>query len=116
LIITGGTHPFLNHVFLTPRASQSLDTAIEAALAPFRARNLPAFWWSGFSSQPADLGARLEAHGLTHLGDWTGMAVDLLALHEELPAPPKLRIETVADQDSLAEWARVLCEGAEVPS
>lgn len=115
-VITGGQHPFLNHVFLTPPSPEAVDAAIEAALAPLRSRNLPALWWSGFSFQPADLGARLEAHGLSHLGDWTGMAVDLQALDEAAQSPPGLRIETVSDGVALAEWARTLCAGAEIPS
>jgi hypothetical protein len=115
-VITGGQHPFFNHVFLTARSADGVDAGIEAALTPLRSRNLPAFWWTGFSFQTADLGTRLEAHGLSHLGDWTGMAVDLLALNDDVQAPRGLRIETVGDEQALAQWARTLCKGAEIPS
>jgi GNAT superfamily N-acetyltransferase len=61
--------------------------------------------------RPADLGARLLAHGFSYAGDDIGMAIDLAALPEAVPAPPKLTIERVGDEPDLDTWVRTLAAG-----
>jgi GNAT superfamily N-acetyltransferase len=93
-----------NGVLRTRLAAHEADRRIEEMQAYFAERDQPMVWWGGPARQPSDLGARLEAHGFTSLGDDPGMAVDLHALREDLPAPAGLTIERVADEAMLTDW------------
>ena len=62
--ITDVAFPFFNNVFNARLAEGNVITSIEAALEPFRQRNVPAFWWTGPSTRPVDLGWHLEHAGL----------------------------------------------------
>jgi predicted GNAT family acetyltransferase len=114
-VMTGGPHPSLNQVIRTQWAAAEIDASIEATLVPFKARQVPMSWWTTPTTRPADLGKHLEAHGLAHVGDWTGMAVDLLAMNEDLPAPVDLIIEPVGDERTMKEWSDTLTIGYQVP-
>jgi len=92
-----------------------IDTKIDVALAPFTARRMPMLWWIGPVTRPAGLGARLEAHGLTHAEDVPGMALDLVSFNPDLPTPPDLEIQQVADEGTLMEWSRVVATCFDVP-
>jgi ribosomal protein S18 acetylase RimI-like enzyme len=105
------SHPFLNCVLRAQFAPGEVSARIEATLAHFRSRRLPMAWYIGSSTQPADLGKHLMAHGLTHAVDETGMAVDLLALNESQPAPAGLVIEHVSDVETLPEWLHLTAIG-----
>lgn len=61
-----------NRVLSAQLAPDDIDARIEATLTHFRSRRLPMSWRIGPSSQPADLGKHLMAHGLTYTGDTTG--------------------------------------------
>ncbi len=93
-----------NGVLRTRLAAHEADRRIVEMQAIFAERDLPMVWWGGPAHQPADLGARLEAHGFVSEGDDSGMAADLLALREDLPVPPGLTIERVADDATLTSW------------
>lgn len=61
--------------------------------------------------RPATLGERLLAHGFTHEGSEAGMAVDLLALHEDFRSPAGLAIARVQGRSDLAAWTDTLAQG-----
>jgi GNAT superfamily N-acetyltransferase len=107
--VTGRPFPRFNRVLRAHFDSQDVDARVEAALAPFRSRNVPMVWHTGPTTRPADLGDRLIAHGLKRIGDEPGMALDLRALPASVPAsgPSTLTIERVADTDRLREWAHI---------
>jgi GNAT superfamily N-acetyltransferase len=109
--ITGLPHPLFNGVFRPRLAADNPGAQIEAALAPFKARGVPLYWWVGPGAQPADLGRHLEAYGLPYDGDVPGMAVDLAAVRVERPAPAGLAIERVDSAEALAEFAGVAAIG-----
>lgn len=105
--ITGMPSPGGNGLCRTRIESEDVDARIETALIPFKAQKLPMTWHTGPTTQPADLGERLTAHGLRDAGDEPGMAVDLLALNESPAAPHALSIERVSDVEGLRKWLRV---------
>jgi ribosomal protein S18 acetylase RimI-like enzyme len=110
--MSGRHDPFANGVLRTRFAPESVDDEITAALDRFRARGLPMVWWMGPARQPANLGARLEAHDLANQGDDPGLAADLHTLNEDLPKPSNLTIERVTDEATLRTWVATK-EGAE---
>lgn len=102
--VSGMRGPMDNGVLRTQLAPGDADRHIEELQAHFADRELPLIWWGGPARTPTDLAARLEAHGFVSQGDDPGMAADLHALVEDLPFPPQLTIERVADDQQLAEW------------
>jgi GNAT superfamily N-acetyltransferase len=106
-IVSGLPSPLFNAVYRARLAPDTVDEQIEAAIAPFKARGLDAFWWLTASSQPADLGARLEAHGLT----FRGTTPDMVANLREIPPtamPAGVVIEEVRTPERLLDANRVL--------
>ena len=92
------TNPMFHGVWGTRLPSDRVDAAIDEAIAWFEAREAPfLFWWSGPSTRPHDLAARLEARGLISMQEQTaelargihadelgspGMAADLRSMNE----------------------------------
>jgi GNAT superfamily N-acetyltransferase len=95
--------------------ADKVDESIEAVLRPFRERSLPLTWWTGPSTQPANLGARLQAHGFVHNRDMIGMSAEIGALKSPYQALPDLPIEEVHDSQALAEWHPLYTKGFNTP-
>lgn len=108
-------HHYLNGVLRAQFAPEEIEARVNETLTHFKSRRLPMRWRVGASTRPADLGKHLTAHGLTYAGDTIGMAVDLLALSEDLPPPPSLRIEHVGDGDTLRRWVHAVAVSFEHP-
>jgi len=107
--------PLCNSVMRADLAEAEIDGKIEETLSPFRERELPMFWWIGPATRPADLGSRLERHGLRYMDEAVGMAADLAA---DLPGgggDPTVRIREVVDEKTLREWMDVFRVVFEVP-
>src|SRR5579864_711521 len=69
--ITGRPHPMYNGVWLARLALDQIDRRIETILAPFKARGVPCGWAVSPTTEPTDLGSRLEAHGLRMVASQT---------------------------------------------
>ncbi len=76
-VATEVVHPVPNGVFRFNLPPARADQPIDQILSMFRRRCVPFRWVVGPSARPNDLGARLEARGLTHTRDWVGMAANL---------------------------------------
>ncbi|MGQ9684234.1 MAG: GNAT family N-acetyltransferase [Anaerolineae bacterium] len=92
--------------FDSDRVEQRLRDVVERMRAGFA----PPCWTVGPSTQPQDLGQRLERHGLSPVGEALGMAVELARLREH-PVPPGLEIVRVRDTATLRQWAATMVEG-----
>jgi GNAT superfamily N-acetyltransferase len=104
---TGLSFSIFNGVLYTHLTPDALPAAIDRILAHFEQRRLPFQWHVGPTSQPANLRDMLQARGITHDYDEPGMAVDLLALHEDLPVASELVIQPVTSREQVREWAQV---------
>ena len=112
---TGLEFPLLNGIVETRLPDGDADRRIEEELEAFAARRLPFVWWVLPGDEPADLAERLEAAGLSLLGRWPAMAIDL----ETLPAPPAvehLEIRPVRDRHGFKQHLDVVQRAMELPA
>jgi len=115
-LLTGISDSFVNGVLRTHLEPDKVDAAIEETLSHFRSRGVTTLsWWAEPGTQPTDLGEHLLAHGLAYMDGVPGMAVDLLALNEDLPTPSHLSIQHVDDTETLEKWAYASIIGFEHP-
>jgi ribosomal protein S18 acetylase RimI-like enzyme len=63
LFVVGEPVPWTNGVHVARLQPDRADARISEAVSAFRRHGVPAMWWLGPSSLPADLGRRLLAHG-----------------------------------------------------
>src|SRR5215203_4627412 len=107
--IGGSPIAYHNCVVRADLAPEAADTEITASIDRLRAFGVPGSWHVGPGMRPADLAARLVAHGFAYAGDDIGMAMDLATLPDDAPPlPPGLVIERVRDDLDLSAWAGVL--------
>ena len=106
--LTGINSPMFNGVGRTRFSPEGdLQDKIEETLAPFKARGVPMFWWTGPATEPLDLDEQLVEYGLAvNMVDTPGMAVDLSTLAAHVPSPSDLKIERVKDARTLKEWSQ----------
>jgi ribosomal protein S18 acetylase RimI-like enzyme len=102
---TGIVSPMFNGVARTRLAPHETEAKIKETLDYFKSRELPLTWWNGPSTQPVDLGQRLEAYRFTRRADMPGMAIDLATLVERPLSLSCLTIESVENTETLRRWA-----------
>jgi GNAT superfamily N-acetyltransferase len=105
--------PLFNSVLQTRLDPAAADHAIDARIRDCAARNVPMLWWTGPSTMPADLGARLERRGFL-LEPAIGMAADIHSVTAH-PVDSPVAVEPVRDAAALAAWSRVLCRSFGAP-
>lgn len=105
-----------NGVIRTHLTSASAGTRIAAIVGDLRANDEPFAWLIGPSSQPDDLPALLEAHGLTLDDESPGMALDLRTAPLAAPRPAGATVAEVLDDDTLSRWIDVLCAASPLPN
>jgi GNAT superfamily N-acetyltransferase len=110
-VIGGSPIDYHNAVVRANLAPEQADEVIAESIERLRAYGVPGTWHVGPGMRPADLGARLIAHGFTYAGDDIGMAADLRTLPTTLEAPPGLLIDRVHNEQELAIWTRTLAAG-----
>jgi ribosomal protein S18 acetylase RimI-like enzyme len=115
-LLTDVPFPLMNTVMRTQATRENVDEIIEETVAHFKSRNVNKFtWWVEPGTQPPDLKDRLLAHGFSYTEGPPGMAVDLLALNEDIIAPSDLRIKHVGHADTLKKWVSTLISGFGLP-
>jgi GNAT superfamily N-acetyltransferase len=109
--IGGSPIDYHNCVVAADLTEREADGVILESVKLLRAHGVPGTWHVGPSMRPADLGERLVRHGFADGGADIGMAVDLAALPEHVPAPADLAITRVADEPGLGVWSETLGRG-----
>ncbi len=109
--------PLFKGVFNTRLTPAAADAAIADTVAWYQARQAPYFfWWAGADSRPADLEARLLAHGLTAFEQNAPALVAALDdLRWDNPRPADLRLTVVASDADLLHWKAVFLESFGLP-
>jgi GNAT superfamily N-acetyltransferase len=106
-VLTGLSHSFLNAVVRSQLSPIHIDERIGEIIASFQAKNVKMLnWYSEPDAKTADLGEQLLQNGLTYSEGGSGMAVDLLALHEDLVSPAGFGIQAVGDETTLKDWVQ----------
>lgn len=116
-------YPLFNSVMRARLAESDVDHAIDARMQSCRDRDVPMLWWTGPSTQPANLGERLDGRGFL-LEPAFGMSVDLgdqpstaaSGADRIVADRDRLTIDRVADRATMEVWSRVLCDGFGAPS
>lgn len=115
-LLTGIPMSFLNAVFHTQLSPDGGSEIIAEALAFFRSKQVTRlFWYAEPDAQETDVGKHLVAKGLTFDEGSPGMAIDLLALQNEMPRVTGLTIIPVADKETLRKWVHTAWLGYELP-
>ena len=113
-VITDIPFPLFNSVLRQRLMPETVDDAINAAITRCKLKGVPMLWWTGPSTQPADLGSRLSERGF-QTEKLPGMAVDLDSLPKNLQLPQDLMIERVEDDEIMRKWCHVLCAAFKMP-
>jgi len=131
--LTSPNNPMFKGVWGTRLGPDEADQAIERTILWFQERRAPFFfWWTGPGTSPADLGRRLQAHGLLDMAEQLhdlaagivstesgapGMFADLSRMNESALAsvPQGFTISEVQNETDLQDFKRVLVEGYEIP-
>ncbi len=127
------TNPMFKGVWRARLAGDQADAVIDETIAWFKERNAPYFfWWTGPGTTPADLGARLQAHGLLDMAEQQqalaagihqteagapGMAANLAQLDASVldKTPPGFLIKEVSSERELYDFKKVFVETYEIP-
>jgi len=114
---TGILNPMFNSVMRVKTTPEAMDRVIQETIAYYQTRQTPFwFWWIGPSSQPANMGDILEAHGLLpYEVDAPGMAVNLQALKTDGNTPDDFHISEVKGEPDLDIWVQTIMAGMEMP-
>jgi len=108
--------PLFNSIMRAQLAPEKIDATIQSIVSEAHSRNVPLLWWTGPSTQPADLGRHLEAYGFVNEGQMPGMAVNLANLNENLPMLRGLTVQRVTDDETLKQWSQICAVGFEMPA
>ena len=109
---TGIPNDLFNGVLQTNMEPEALPVAIGRVRAYFRQQRLPFQWHIGPTSLPENIRNLLEANDIRHVEDEPGMAVDLLALNEDIPVPSTFGFHPVTTEHLLRQWIHVWGCGA----
>lgn len=113
--LTNVGFPTCNGIFRARLKPQEVDKTIERLVNMGRARKVPLQWWVGRDTRPANLGDSLLAQGFITHGGGAGMAIDLLAMKQDVHDLPDLRITEVTDGGTLKTWCHTTSVGFGIP-
>jgi GNAT superfamily N-acetyltransferase len=98
-------HPASNALGGVRWTEAEADARIAAIVERYRARQIGFSWFVASNDTPADLGERLERHGLVYAGEAAKMVRLGLDDLETIPVNPRVTIERLDGSDEAAEAA-----------
>lgn len=104
---TGRPEAYANHVLVARLDDADADASIDGLVGGMGRDGVPYVWWVMPSFSPADLGARLERHGLVRDGTWPAHALPIHDLVEPPPVPG-LEIRRVASGTDLDAYLGIV--------
>jgi len=131
--LTSPHNPMFKGVWKTRLAEEEADNVIERTIAWYRERKAPfLFWWTGPSTEPKNLGERLERHGLISMEEQQKelargivqtnagapcMVADLMNMNEKIleETPDGFSIQEIRDERSLHDFRKIFVEVYGVP-
>jgi GNAT superfamily N-acetyltransferase len=113
--MTGVPFPLFNSILDARLEPERIGAAIQSLIGKAQSRKVPLLWWTGPTTQPADLGVHLRRYGFVSDGPLPGMAIDLAELRADLPTPTGFTVQVVRDKETLNQWSRVCVKGFELP-
>ncbi len=114
-VISAARSSLFNSIMHTRLNEEDVEATIQYLMQDARQRKAPILWWVSPSTQPADIGTRLLAHGFKLDDDGPGMAVNLLQLNEQRPQLAGLSIRIASGDEQLWQWCRAMADGFEIP-
>ena len=114
--ITGYPISMFNSVMDTHLAPEKINTAIQCIKSDAKEHKLPVLWWVVPSTQPPDLGKRLQEYDFSIEDDDPGMAVELENLNEMLPKPENFLIRAAKANKAWKQWSIILYSTYGIPS
>lgn len=126
-------NPMFKGVWKTRLVEEDADDMIERTIAWHRERKAPfLFWWTGASTEPKNLGERLESHGLISMEEQQKelargiaqtnagapcMVADLMNMNEKIleETPDGFSIQEIRDEPSLHDFRKIFVEVYGVP-
>lgn len=109
LIINSGLKSeTFNYVCRVNLNESEIDNSLNFALNYFHQRQLPACWWIGANSKPANLSEHLAKHGLKQVEEAAGMAMNLNELPENYLLPEGLEIKPVTNINEIEHYANII--------
>lgn len=113
--ITGIRQDVFNVVLKCSLDPKTIDVEIDKAIKDYRSRRIPLLWHAGPSSEPGDVGRRLEARGFPNDYNLSAMAVDLESMDDVHPADG-VTVKVVDNMRDCEDWARCLARSWESPA
>lgn len=104
-----------NAVLRTRLAEDEADETIARVVDAYARRGVDFAWWVTPSSTPADLGARLEAHGLRLVERATGMSLDLADWDARAPREGVSYVEAL-DDGVMDDYTSLIYDYWELPA
>jgi len=109
-------HPWFNGVLSSNPPGRGDEAFIDETIEYFRSKNVGTFtWWMAPDLPTSAWEPVLMEHGFRLSDDTPGMAADLAALNESMPAVDGLDIHVVTDEDLLHTWTQVFTVGYGLP-
>jgi len=114
-VITGVPSSDYNGVIWARLSDEEAELQVPLLVDRFRMQQVPAVWHLDASTQPVDLGDRLQALGCQPLAAATRMAAPIVSVTRGLRTLPDLRIERATSTDELALWMDLWTEMRQEP-
>jgi GNAT superfamily N-acetyltransferase len=113
--VTDVAFPTCNPIFHVRLKPEAVESLLESLIAKARLKKINLHCWVTRDTKPANLAEYLTAYGFTTVGEGAGMAIDLLAMKDDVPEPSGLEIIEVRDEGMLKTWSHVTGVGFGIP-